>query len=104
MWIQNHQNQGFHFWDVRKIDGFPLEANASLLASKFSAIPTIPLQYLAALAAKYSKKIGFSAQGPANARVFVRKNPGFVLDQPLSTPFSNDLAALAAKYSKKIRL
>ena len=30
------------------------------------------------------------------------KKPGFVLDQPPSTPFSNYLAALAAKYSKKI--
>ena len=31
----------------------------------------------------------------------VRKNPGFILDQPPSIPFSNYLAALAAKYSKK---
>ena len=35
IYTQNHQNQGFNFLDVRKIDVFPPEANTSLLASKF---------------------------------------------------------------------
>ena len=30
-----NKNPGFNFLDVRKIDGFPPEASASLLASKF---------------------------------------------------------------------
>ena len=42
--------------DVWKSDVFPAEVNASLLISKFEAIPAFFLQYLAALAAKYSKK------------------------------------------------
>ena len=41
--------------DVRKINGFLPEANASLLASKFQAIPASFSRYLTALAAKYSK-------------------------------------------------
>ena len=43
--------------EVRNSDGFPPEANASLLASKFQAPQTLLLQYLAVLAAKYSKNI-----------------------------------------------
>ena len=42
--------------DVRKSEVCPLEANANLLASKFSAIPAPFLRYLAAQAAKSSKE------------------------------------------------
>ena len=42
IWIQNLKIQGFNFLDVLKIDGFPPEANPSLLASKFPAPQTLP--------------------------------------------------------------
>ena len=70
--LQNLQDQGFNFLDVRKIDGFPPEANTSLLASKFQAIPVPFLRYLAALAAKF-KQAGplFAIFGRASGQILV---------------------------------
>ena len=63
IWIENQENQGLHFSDVRGNPGF---GQRSLRGNNFN--PSLPpfypappnfLQYLAALAAKYSKKYGF---------------------------------------------
>ena len=54
---KNHQNRGFNFLDVRNFEVFAPQANTAFSPSKFVAITAFLLQYLAALAAKYLKKI-----------------------------------------------
>ena len=56
IWVPNPQIQGFNFLDVRNSEVFAPQANTACSPSKFEAITAFLLQYLAALAAKYSKK------------------------------------------------